>query len=176
MKLDDERAASSKKAEESMDAAKEEREAMRKRMDAEREEVGGWGPGVVTRDRTASSSPLLSPQATAALAKERERCDAEEVAKRSMTARAEAAELLAEGLQAQVEEARLVSLRNSKLDADLTREAARSRKLHNRLQDLKGRIRIMVHWKWPRPPSVQPASARGAPSSPSPSPRYACGQ
>ena len=60
------------------------------------------------------------------------------------TLRVEAAERKADELREKVEAAVVVDRRNTKLDADLTREMGRSRKLHNKIEDMKGKIRVYV--------------------------------
>ena len=59
-------------------------------------------------------------------------------------ARAEAAEALQKIMQNEIVEARQIQQFNSQLHKDLSREQAARKRLHNEMEDLKGRIRVYV--------------------------------
>jgi len=58
--------------------------------------------------------------------------------------RAEAAEEVCRALQAEVAEARAIQQYNAQLHKDLAREQQQRKRLHNEMEDMKGRIRVYV--------------------------------
>jgi len=88
------------------------------------------------RDEKARSTKQLSEAKGAAE-------DAKKFAEESCK-RADAAEAIQRTMQAEVMEARQVQQYNDRLHKDLTREQLARKRLHNEMEDMKGRIRVYV--------------------------------
>ena len=61
-----------------------------------------------------------------------------------MTRRAETAESIQRAMQEEINEARIVQQFNAQLHKDLAREQLTRKRLHNEMEDLKGKIRVYV--------------------------------